>query len=127
MTKSDLKTGMYVRTQNKKIWLVVIIKGKPYLCYPSGWMPVESFPKAYKADRHYDIVEVYRGLHAETNNGAYLLQYDIFSKYIQTNNIAKALERIWTSESVKETIKIGDSTYDKQEFENAVKDLKPIK
>ena len=55
-----------------------------------------------------------------------MLQYDIYSGYIKTNNIDHSLEKIWTSESVKETIKIGEITYDKSEFEQAVKNLKPI-
>ena len=127
MVKSDLKTGMYAVTKNGQIWLIVIIEGEPYLSYPSGWMNIVNFPRVCSYDDSYDIVEVYYGISPnKKSNKAYLLQYDIYSRYIKTNNIEHSLEKIWTSESAKETIKIGEITYDKSEFEQAVKDLKPI-
>lgn len=127
MVKSDLKTGMYAVTKNGQIWLIVVIDGEPYLCYPSGWMNIVNFPGACSYDDSYDIVEVYHGISPnKKSNMAYLLQYDIYSRYIKTNNIEHCLEKIWTKNPVKETIKIGEITYDKSEFEQAVKNLKPI-
>lgn len=127
MVKSDLKTGMYAVTKNGQIWLIVVIEGEPYLSYPSGWMDIINFPRVCSYDDGYDIVEVYYGISPnKKSNKAYLLQYDIYSGYIKTNNIEYCLEKIWTKDSVKETIKIGEITYDKSEFEQAVKNLKPI-
>jgi hypothetical protein len=122
MIKSDLKTGMYVVTKNTLIWLVVVIDNEPYLCYPTGWMPIENFPNINKNNDNYDIIEVYEGI---IDNIGSMLQYDIYQKFIQTKNL-KNINKIWST-TVKETIKIGENTYDKQEFEDAVKNLKPIK
>ena len=127
MTKSDLKTGMYAVTKNGQIWLIVVIESEPYLSYPSGWMNIDNFPEVYKLDDSYDIIEVYYEISTnKKSNKACLLQYDIYSRYIKTNNIEFCLEKIWTKNTVKETIKIGEITYDKSEFEQAVKNLKPI-
>lgn len=72
MKKSDLKTGMRVRTRNDKIWLVVtdfLINGEKDILFAGehgGWMN----GRAYRDDlivkscsctsRNYDVMEVYK-------------------------------------------------------------------
>lgn len=119
MKKSDLKTGMWVKTKDC-LWIVVVIKNEPFLIYPEGWMPVENFPQICGYNKDYDALEVYKYNNLDVAGG---MQYNIWKDMIETSiNFTK----IWSAPP-KETIKIGEVVYDKTEFEEAVKNLKPIK
>ena len=123
MTKSDLKTGMWVKTRDN-LWMIVVIDNEPYMIRPNGWQDISSFPNTIKGQKEWDILAVYDYYTPDYNNKAGSLQYDIFKAKVEDPN-SRYFKKIW--EVQRETIKIGDITYDKQEFENAVKDLKPIK
>lgn len=123
MTKSDLKTGMWAKTRDA-LWMIVVIDNEPYLIKSKGWQDIQSFPNVIPGQKEWDILAVYDYFTDEYNNKAGSLQYDIFKDQVEDPN-SRYFKKIW--EASRETIKIGDITYDKQEFENAVKDLKPIK
>ena len=123
MTKSDLKTGMWAKTRDA-LWMIVVIDNEPYLIKSKGWQDIQSFPNTIKGEKEWDILAVYDYYTPDYNNKAGSLQYDVFKNQVEDPN-SRYFKKIW--EAPRETIKIGDITYDKQEFENAVKDLKPIK
>lgn len=118
MKKSDLKTGMWVKTKHH-LWMVVLIENEPFLIYPEGWMPIEDFPCVYKADADFDILEVYK-YNGDIAGG---MQYNIWKNKLHNSQMFTIIYPI----KPKETIKIGEAIYDKEEFEEAVKNLKPIK
>ena len=123
MNKSDLKTGMWVETK-EKLWMIVVDDGKPYMFTPNNWMPVEDFPRAYKGDCLWDILNVYDYFSEDYDNKIGSLQYDEFKDRVK-DPTCLYFKKIWEAPK-KETIKIGEVTYDKSEFEQAVKNLKPI-
>lgn len=123
MVKSDLKTGMWVKTIDK-LWMIVVIDNEPYMITPKSWQDILSFPNTIKGEKEWDILAVYDYYTPDYNNKAGSLQYDVFKNQVEDPN-SRYFKKIW--EVPRETIKIGEITYDKQEFENAVKDLKPIK
>ena len=123
MTKSDLKTGMWVKTRNS-LWMIVVIDNEPYMIKSKGWQDIQNFPCAVPGQKEWDILAVYDYYTPDYNNKAGSLQYDVFKDRVEDPN-NKYFKKIW--EAPRETIKIGNIIYDKQEFENAVKDLKPIK
>lgn len=118
MTKSDLKTGMWVKTRDH-LWMVVVIENEPFLIYPDGWMPIKNFPQMCSYDKTFDALEVYK-YNLDVAGG---MQYNTWKDMIETSTY---FTKIW-SVPPKETIKIGETIYDKAEFEEAVKNLKPIK
>jgi hypothetical protein len=120
MKKSDLKTGMWVKTKDY-LWMVVLIENEPFLIYPDGWMPVENFPQICGCDNTFDALEVYKYKFESEVAGA--LQYKVWKNKLETSG---HFTKIWSTPP-KETIKIGEITYDKAKFEEAVKNLKPIK
>jgi hypothetical protein len=122
MKKNDLKTGMYVKTRNGKTWVIIVLENEPYLVYPSGYMDVENFPNICD-DKDFDIIQVYKysGNSSEHNNGAFLLQYDVYKNDILKPHLFSVIY------PAEETIEIGGIKYSKLEVENKLKDLKPIK
>ena len=123
MTKSDLKTGMWVKTIDC-LWMIVVIDNESYMIKPKGWQNIESFPNTVRGNSLWDILAVYDYYTPDYTNKAGSLQYDIFKDQVEDPN-SRYFKKIW--EAPRETVKIGDITYDKREFENAVKNLKPIK
>ena len=116
MVKSDLKTGMWVKTRDN-LWMIIVIHNEPFMIYPDGWMPIKNFPEA-DSDPKWHILEVY-SYNFDTIAGSF--QYNSWKDSIDNTIVFTKIYPI-----IKETIKIGSIAYDKQEFENAVKDLKPI-
>ena len=116
MVKNDLKTGMWVKTRSK-LWMIVVIDNEPFMIYPGGWMPIKSFPEVCPNDSKWNILAVYK---YNFNEVAGSLQYDVWKDHMEDKI---AFTKIWL---IEETIKIGEITYDKFEFEQAVKNLKPI-
>lgn len=118
MKKSDLKTGMWVKTKNY-LWIVVVIENEPFLIYPDGWLPVDNFPQLCSYDSTFNALEVYK-YNLDVAGG---MQYNIWKNKLEGSSY---FTKIWSAPP-KETIKIGETVYDKAEFEEAVKNLKPIK
>ena len=118
MKKSDLKTGMWIKTRDY-LWMVVVIDNEPFLIYPNGWMPVDNFPQLCSYNSTFDALEVYK-YNLDVAGG---MQYNIWKNRLEDSYY---FTKIWSTPP-KETIKIGEITYDKAEFEEAVKNLKPIK
>ena len=124
MVKSDLKTGMWVKTR-EDLWMIIVENREPYMVTPDGWMPIEDFPRTYKGDCLWDILAVYDYFPGDYDNKIGSLQYNVFKNRVEDPTCPLFL-KIWEAPR-KETIKIGETTYDKAEFEEAVKNLKPIK
>ena len=113
MTKSDLKTGMLIECRNGDVYLIV---GEFVISNNNQWFELWSHEEDLTyIDHDFDIVRVSEVLEEKELAPKY------WTKETITNNL------LWERPTIKETIKIGNITYDKQEFENAVKDLKPIK
>ena len=112
MVKSDLKTGMLFECRNGDVYLTIGEVG----INSTDWFELcnQKEDLTYR-DHDFDIVRV-----SEVLEGGKLIP-KYWTKETITNNL------LWGRSDIKETIKIGNITYDKQEFENAVKDLKPIK
>jgi hypothetical protein len=121
MKKSDLKTGMWVETKEGKRYIIVVESNEPCMIYPSGHQPIAQFPKAVPDDSYFDIVKVWK--YVGNSHIGSSFQYDNWVNQIDFEN--SIFELIWEN-NLKETIKIGDNIYNKAEFEDAVKDLKPI-
>ena len=117
MTKNDLKTGMWVRESRGTLYMIIVIEGSPFMVNPNAWLPVEKFPIIN--DSGWSITGVYKYNFKELAGS---LQYNTWKDQIDDGI---AFTKIWPI-IVKETIKIGEITYDKSEFEQAVKNLKPI-
>ena len=116
MTKSDLKTGMLVQTRDGDIGLV--IKKLDVIIFKSDYMNISDYEEDLLITPHSDadILKVSDQLFGD----------DLIVEYWDEGAINSSL--LWErKEEPKETIKIGEAIYDKVEFENAVKDLKPIK
>lgn len=119
MTKSDLKTGMLVQTRDGDIGLV--IKKLDVIIFKTSYMNISNYEE--------DLVFTYN----DNDDDADILKVsdqlfngDLTVEYWDEGTINSNL--LWErKEELKETIKIGEAVYDKVEFENAVKDLKPIK
>lgn len=126
MKKSDLKTGMWVKTVDR-LWMIVIVEDKPCMITPTGWLPIDSFPKTRKDSSHWDILAVYDySVEIEEHHyRASSLQYDVLKDEVEKKNSAYFI-KIWDAYKDRETVKIGEIAYDKAEFEEAVKNLKPI-
>lgn len=116
MTKSDLKTGMWVKTRSK-LWMIVVIDNEPFMIHPWGWMPIKSFPEVSPNDSEWNILAVYK---YNFNEVAGSLQYDVWKDGMEDKI---SFTKIWT---IEETVKIGENIYNKAEFEEAVKNLKTI-
>lgn len=118
MTKSDLKTGMLVQTRDGDIGLV--IKKLDIIIFRTTYMNISDYEEDLFADitndADADILKV----------SDQLFDRDLIVEYWDEGTINSNL--LWErKEESKETIKIGEAVYDKVEFENAVKNLKPIK
>ena len=115
MKKSDLKTGMLIERNNGDLFQVFLdtplgniyingegIYGKlDYINENMCWRGLEKVKY---------VVKVYSPKYCHS-----FLSFDL-----------DQFKLIWIKEP-KETIQIGEITYDKAEFEEAVKNLKPIK
>ena len=111
MTSSDLKTGMLFQCRNSNIYLVI----NKYAVGRTKYFDLESQNEDLTDDNpNFDIMIVSNIL-----TGA-----DLISKGWTEALIRENLP--WERDKSKETIKIGEITYDKLEFEQAVKNLKPI-
>lgn len=118
MTKSELKTGMLVQTRDGDIGLV--IKKLDVIIFKTTYMNIsdceEDLVFTNDNDDDADILKVSDQLF----NGD--LTVDSWDEGTINSNL------LWErKEESKETIKIGEVVYDKAEFEEAVKNLKPIK
>ena len=111
MVKSDLKTGMLFECRNGEVFLLVGEFG----INKDEFFDLESQNEnlTYR-DSSFDIVRVSEVLKVNR----------LLPKYWNKDTITENL--LWEEKPI-ETIKIGEITYDKSEFENAVKNLKPIK
>jgi len=111
MTKSDLKTGMLFQCRNNNIYLVI------NKC-------------AVGKNRYFDLKTQNEDLTDDNPNFDIMIVSNILTGAdLISERWTEALIRenlSWEREGLKETIKIGEITYDKSEFEQAVKNLKPI-
>jgi hypothetical protein len=81
MTIDNLETGMYAKTRNGKLWLIVIFENNPYLIHPRGWMLIQSIPQVSRCSNEFDILTIYKW---DTNeNKVFLFQYDIMLDLIK--------------------------------------------
>ena len=111
MTKSDLKTGMLFQCRNSDIYLVI----NKYAVGRTEYFDLETQNEDLTDDNlNFDIMIVSHIL-----TGASLIPANWTESLIREN-------LLWERNKSKETIKIGEITYDKSEFEQAVKNLKPI-
>ena len=110
MVKSDLKTGMLFQCRNNDVYLVI-----------NGY--------AIGKDSYFDLKSQNEDLTDSSPNFDILMVSNILtSSDLIPENWTEDLIRenlAWEAKP-KETIKIGEITYDKSEFEQAVKNLKPI-
>ena len=123
MVKSDLKTGMLAITRNNKSYLVLVERFNTKMggyvglmfCEIGGYSQEHYYNKDLTStvDGKWDIMEIYES--NSLTNPSNMLDLSI-----------KDRKRLWKRTEQKETIKIGEITYDKSEFEQAVKNLKPI-
>jgi len=116
MRKKDLDTGMVVETATTK-YIVYITPMGDYLANGNAYMRLEEYTEdlIFKGDGIFSIKKVYSpvdGFSLQTNLWGY--------------NFDRWFVLRWDRNS-EETIKIGNHTYNKQEFEKATRDLKPIK
>jgi hypothetical protein len=111
MVKSDLKTGMLLQCRNSDIYLII----NDYAISTSKYfdLKTQSEDLTY-CNPDFDIMIVSNVL-TETD-----LMPANWNKQTITENL------LWERDESKETIKIGGIIYDKLEFEQAVKNLKPI-
>jgi hypothetical protein len=114
MTKSDLKTGMLVQTRDGDIGLV--IKKLDIIIFKRDYMNISD----YKEDLSIDTSS------AQILKISEQLCNDDLTVYNWTEETVDNCLLWERKEQPKETIKIGEVTYDKLEFEQAVKNLKPI-
>ena len=111
MVKSDLKTGMLFQCRNSDIYLVI----NDYAISIIKYFDLETQNEDLTdCNPNFDIMIVSNVL-----TGADLIPTN-WNKQTITENL------LWERDKSKETIKIGEITYDKSEFEQAVKNLKPI-
>jgi hypothetical protein len=111
MTRSDLKTGMLFQCRNSDIYLVI----NDYAISTSKYFDLKTQSKDLTyCDPDFDIMIVSNVL-----TGADLMPIN-WNEQIIAENL------LWERDKSKETIEIGGITYDKSEFEQAVKNLKPI-
>jgi hypothetical protein len=111
MTKSDLKTGMLFQCRNSDIYLVM----NDYAISTSKYFRLKTQNEDLTdANPNFDIMIVSNVL-----TGADLMPIN-WNEQIIAENL------LWERDKSKETIEIGGITYDKSEFEQAVKNLKPI-
>ena len=111
MTKSDLKTGMLFQCRAGGIYMVM----NNYAIGKDRYFDLESQNEDLTdGNANFDIIMV----------SEILKQANLCPKYWTEQTITENL--LWKRDESKETIKIGEITYDKSEFEQAVKNLKPI-
>lgn len=111
MTRSDLKTGMLFQCRNSNIFLVI----NDYAIGTGKYFDLKTQNEDLTyLDPGFDIMIVSHIL-----TGAGLIPVN-WKESLITENL------LWERDKSKETIKIGEITYDKSEFEQAVKNLKPI-
>jgi hypothetical protein len=113
MTKNDLKTGMLVQTRDGDVGLVLrelntIIFKEAYLSFSDFEEDLTFELRSCDAN----IIRVTNVLEEEA------LTVDMWKESNVKSNL------LWEKEF--ETIKIGENTYNKAEFEEAVKNLKTI-
>ena len=115
MTKSDLKTGMLVQTRDGDIGLV--IKKLDVIIFKTTYINISDYEEDLIVTNgdDADILKV-------SNR---LFDRDLIVEDWDEGTINSNL--LWErKEKSKETIKIGETVYDKAEFEEAVKNLKQL-
>ena len=111
MVKSDLKTGMLFQCRNSDIYLVI----NEYAVGREEYFDLKTQNEDL-TDRNPDFdIMIISNVLTETG-----LIPTNWNKQTITKNL------LWERDKSKETIKIGEIIYDKSEFEQAVRNLKPI-
>ena len=116
MKKSELRTGMLIGFKDESIRMVLL--NTPYgdICkglYDTSYLTIEESDPENLSDWQWGsggVSKVYSPRSKESR---------LFTEGLRN------YELIWENKPV-ETIKIGNNTYNKQEFENAVRNLKPL-
>lgn len=124
MTKNDLKTGMLVEFNSGKTALV--LKDSFNTLYYGNINTILSTFEGFMILDNYsqDLINGYL-----SNNWTINKVYDNNSRTDPNNMLSlssKGRKLLWERKPI-ETIEIAGQKYNKKEFENAVKDLKPIK
>ena len=118
MVKSDLKTGMLVKFRNEGYGFVF---GFSIVSFNRGGLEMSHYSddlKCINYDSEYDIMEI----NSVPNLSGAGLDWWIDNQV----RLLSKVSLLWKRYETKETVKIGGITYDKSEFEAAVKNLKPI-
>jgi len=112
MKKSDLKTGMLIQIQNGRVYLVV---DEFAISNSNTWFELNSNKEDLTySNPDFNINKVSR----------ILINYKLMPKYWTEETLNNNL--LWERSTI-ETIEIAGQKFNKEEVENALKDLKPIK